>query len=68
MPSSRHRRSFSSVKNEPASPLDGYGSRALSAEGADMESADRYFLEYGLAAAVGHGTTVLHANASANNH
>ena len=66
MPSRRHRRSTSSVqgiaKIEPTSPLDDYGSMALSGEGAEMESADRSFLEYGLAADV--NATVLHANAS----
>lgn len=69
----RHLRSFSSSvvasasRKEPVlpSPLDDdYGSRALSGEGAEMDSADRSFLEYGLTAAIQHGTTVLHANAS----
>lgn len=70
----RHRRRFSSSvvasPKEPTlpsplpSPLDDYGSRVLSGEGAEMESADRSFLEYGLTAAISHGTTVLHANAS----
>lgn len=69
---SRHRRNLSSVvsqKNvvDPAtssSPLDEYGSRALNSEGAEMESADRSFLEYGLTSAVQQVTTVMHANAS----
>lgn len=69
---SRHRRSLSSVVSQNVldpttssiSPLDEYGSRALNSEGAEMESADRSFLEYGLTAAVQQATTVMHANAS----
>ena len=41
-----------------------YGSRLLSSEGADMDSADRSFLEFGLATAVSQTVRVATANTS----